>query len=137
MHFSHSFIFCRDQDEAKDWYTNVLGLDVVHDVPLDSDHRWLTFRPPGQEGHVLVVMPPHAGNEPEVAKRVAEVLALGGLPGGILQTDDCRAEYERLKAAGVEFTEEPTERFYGVDCGFRDPSGNAWRLTQPAPVPAT
>jgi predicted enzyme related to lactoylglutathione lyase len=47
-----------------------------------------------------------------------------------LTTEDCRATYEELKARGVEFTEEPEERPYGIDCGLRDPSGNHLRLTQ-------
>jgi catechol 2,3-dioxygenase-like lactoylglutathione lyase family enzyme len=135
MRISHCFIHCRDQDEAKAFYTEVMGFELANDVRLDETNRWLTFRVPGQDDLELAAMPPGAGNEPELGRRVGEVLALGGLSGCILQTDDVHGDYERLKAAGVEFTEEPTQRFYGIDCGFRDPSGNAWRRTQPAQVP--
>jgi uncharacterized glyoxalase superfamily protein PhnB len=62
-------------------------------------------------------------------------MARGGLNGVIIQTDDCRASYEQLSARGVEFTSEPEQFFYGIDCGFRDPFGNAFRLTQIAEVP--
>jgi len=131
------FIPCRDQDEARDWYVNALGFELKEDVPLGEEGpRWLTVVMPGQDLEV-VLMPPGAGSEPSVAQRAEEVVALGGWSGGILQTDDCRRDYEQLKAKGVEFTEEPTERFYGIDCGFRDPSGVPWRLTQPAEIPQT
>src|SRR3954471_24207634 len=121
MHVSHMFIPCRDQDEARDWYTSVLGFELKDDVPLGEDLRWLTVVMPGQELEV-VLMPASAGKEPELGRRAEEVVALGGWSGGIIQTDDCRGDYDRLKEKGVEFTEEPTERVYGIDCGFRDPS---------------
>jgi uncharacterized glyoxalase superfamily protein PhnB len=133
---SHMFIPCRDQDEALDWYVNVLGFEPKMDVPLGEEGpRWVTVALPGQELEV-VLMPASAGLEPELGRRADELVALGGWSGGIIQTDDCRTDYDRLKAKGVDFTEEPTERFYGVDCGFRDPSGVSWRLTQPAEIPA-
>jgi catechol 2,3-dioxygenase-like lactoylglutathione lyase family enzyme len=136
MQISHMFIPCRDQDEARDFYVDVLGFERNTDVPLGDDGtRWLTVNQPGSELEVIL-MPAKSGLDPEVAKRAAEVLALGGWSGGVMTTDDCRRDYEQLKAKGVEFTEEPTERFYGTDCGFRDPSGVSWRLTQPAEVPA-
>src|SRR4051812_47017061 len=106
MHVSHMFIPCRDQDEARDWYVDVLGFELKEDVPLGEDFRWLSVVMPGQELEV-VLMPPSAGKEPAVAQRAEELVALGGWSGGIMQTDDCRADYERLRAKGVEFTEEP------------------------------
>jgi catechol 2,3-dioxygenase-like lactoylglutathione lyase family enzyme len=136
MQISHMFIPCRDQDEARDFYCDVLGFELKADVPLGEDYRWLTVSVPGQDLEV-VLMPPSAGKEPELARRAEEVVALGGWSGGVISTDDCRRDYEQLRAKGVEFTEEPTERFYGIDCGFRDPSGVPWRLTQPAEVPVT
>jgi catechol 2,3-dioxygenase-like lactoylglutathione lyase family enzyme len=134
MQISHMMLFCRDQDEARDFYVEKLGFEVSSDVEFGENFRWLTVRVPGQDLDVTL-MPPHAGpHPPEVVDRIRELLALGGMMGGILQTDDCRRDYERLRERGVEFTGEPEERFYGVDCGFRDPSGIPWRLTQPAEV---
>ena len=134
MQISHMMLFCRDQDEARDFYRDKLGFEVQGDVEFGEDFRWLTLSLPGQDIE-LCLMPPHAGpHPPEVVDRIRELLALGGMMGGIIQTDDCRRDYEMLRERGVEFTGEPEERFYGVDVGFRDPSGNPWRLTQPAEV---
>lgn len=82
----------------------------------------------------VALMPSHANHPPEIAHRIDELLALGGFMGGILETDDCRRDFELLRSRGIEFTEEPEERFYGIDSSFRDPSGIPWRLTQPAAV---
>ncbi len=111
---SHMMIFCRDQDEAKAFYTEKIGLECSADVPIAPDHRWLTFNHPDNPDFNLCIMPTGAGPYgPEIGERQAELLALGGMMGGILNTDDCRRDYEMLKARGVEFTEEPEERFYG------------------------
>jgi uncharacterized glyoxalase superfamily protein PhnB len=70
------------------------------------------------------------------AAQIRELVAKGAAGGGVIfQTDDCRATYEGLRAAGVEFTQEPTERFYGIDCALRDPFGTPIRFTQPADGP--
>jgi catechol 2,3-dioxygenase-like lactoylglutathione lyase family enzyme len=134
MQISHMMLYCRDQDEARDFYVDKLGFEVESDVEFGESFRWLTVRAPGQDLEVGL-MPVGAGpHPPEIVERASELLALGGMMGGILQTDDCRRDYETLRDRGVEFREEPEERFYGIDAGFRDPSGNPWRLTQPAEV---
>ena len=95
--------------------------------------RWLTVDVPGDEDRqILLEKPGPPGMDDASAETVRELVTKGatGL-GFILSTDDCRRDYEELKAKGVEFTEEPTEHFYGIDCGFRDPFGNNFRLTQP------
>jgi catechol 2,3-dioxygenase-like lactoylglutathione lyase family enzyme len=136
MHISHMMLYCRDQDEARDFYVEKLGFEVESDVEFGENYRWLALHLPGQDLNV-VLMPPDAGpHPPEIVDRIRELLALGGMMGGIINTDDCRRDYEALRERGVEFSEEPEERFYGIDCGFRDPSGNPWRLTQPAEVVA-
>ena len=128
---SHMMIFCRDQDEAKAFYTEKIGLECTSDTPMGPDLRWLTFSLPDQADFNLCVMPTGAGPYgPDVKRRQDELLALGGTMGGVLATDDCRRDFEQLRSRGVEFTEEPEDRFYGIDCGFRDPSGVPWRLTQ-------
>jgi catechol 2,3-dioxygenase-like lactoylglutathione lyase family enzyme len=109
-----------DLDEAKRFYVDVLGFEVGIDRELEG-FRWLT---------VLVVPEPPAVEEP-IAGQLRSLVARGYLGLGALRTDDCRATCEELKARGVEFIEEPEERFYGIDAAFRDPFGNHWRLTQP------
>lgn len=131
----HVGILCAmvgDQDEALDWYTNKLGFELRGDVTY-GDWRWVTVGAPGQDDFEISLIDPDV--RPDLAPKIREMMALGGLNGIIVQTDDCRATYEELKARGVEFTSEPEDVFYGVDCGFRDPFGNGFRLTQVAPVP--
>jgi catechol 2,3-dioxygenase-like lactoylglutathione lyase family enzyme len=122
-----------DQDEALAWYTEKLGFEVRSDVDAGG-WRWLAVAPPGQDDFEISLIDPSV--RPDVEADVRSLMARGGLNGLIIQTDDCRAAYEELKARGVEFTDEPGEYFYGIDCGFRDPFGNAFRLTQPAAVMA-
>jgi catechol 2,3-dioxygenase-like lactoylglutathione lyase family enzyme len=120
-----------DLDEAKDFYVGTLGFEVGIDQEMDG-FRWLTVHPPGRPDQPLMLVVP---DPPAVDERTAEemrrLIARGAMGIGALATDDCRATYRELSAKGVEFTEEPEERFYGIDAGFRDPFGNPWRLTQP------
>jgi predicted enzyme related to lactoylglutathione lyase len=123
-----------DQDEALAFYTGKLGWELRADVTLPElgDYRWLTVSPPGQEdvAVLLNVVPGPPVMDEETAEQIKSLVAKGWLGSVLLQTDDCRADYEELKARGVEFTEAPEERPYGTDSGFRDPSGNSIRLTQ-------
>jgi predicted enzyme related to lactoylglutathione lyase len=133
-------VWVHDQEEALAFYTGKLGWEVRADVTLPEvgDFRWLTVGPPEQPDISLVLMevPGAPVFEEETRKQVLAIMAKGASGGLFLETDDCRAAYEELKARGVEFSEEPTERPYGVDAGFHDISGNAFRLVQPARVPA-
>ena len=127
-------MWVHDQDEALAFYTEKLGWEVRSDATLPEmgDFRWLTVGPAGQPDFAVVLMavPGQPVLEPDTRDQVLD-LAAKGLAGTLfLTTDDCRASYEELKARGVEFSEEPEERPYGIDAGFRDPSGNAFRLTQ-------
>jgi catechol 2,3-dioxygenase-like lactoylglutathione lyase family enzyme len=132
---THSSVFVLDQDEALDFYVGKLGLEVANDVDMGF-MRWLTVRVPGQEGREILLETPNPQFVDEACvEKIRELLTKGALGlGFILTTDDCRKTYEELKAKGVEFTDEPTEHFYGIDCGVRDPFGNQFRITQPAPV---
>ncbi len=127
-------LWVHDQDEALAFYTDKLGMEVRSDVTLSElgDFRWLTVGPPGQEDVAIVLMaiPGPPVMDADTADQVRELMGKGFAGTVFLSTDDCRASYEELKARGVEFTEAPEERPYGVDSGFRDPSGNAFRLTQ-------
>lgn len=132
---SHSAVFVTDQDEALEFYVGKLGFAVSADVDLGF-MRWLTVSPPGDaDRHLLLEVPGPPSMDDASAQQIRELLAKGALGlAFVLETDDCRASFEALKAKGVEFTQEPTEHFYGIDSGFRDPFGNHIRLTQPAEV---
>jgi predicted enzyme related to lactoylglutathione lyase len=135
-HITHHSIFVLDQDEALEFYVGKLGLEVATDADLGF-MRWLTIRVPGQpDREILLEKPGPPSMDEGSAEQVRELLTKGA--GGlafILTTDDCRKTYAELSSRGVEFTEEPTDRFYGTDCGLRDPFGNHIRITQPAPGP--
>ncbi|MDX6739067.1 VOC family protein [Actinocorallia sp. A-T 12471] len=128
---TQSQIFVLDQDEALDFYVGKLGLEVAVDVDLGF-MRWLTVCVPGHpERQILLEKPGPPAMSEETAAQVRDLLTKGAMGGWlILTTDDCRKTYETLLARGVEFTEEPTERPYGIDCGLRDPFGNRVRLGQ-------
>src|SRR3954447_13795003 len=123
-----------DQEESLAFYTEKLGWEVRSDVTLPEmgDFRWLTVAPPEQKDFevVLMAIPGPPVFEEETAAMVREVVARGVAASIFLSTDDCQASYEELKARGVEFVDPPEERPYGIDAGFRDPSGNHIRLTQ-------
>jgi predicted enzyme related to lactoylglutathione lyase len=127
-------VWVNDQDEALEFYTKKLGMEVRADVTLPEmgDFRWLSVGPVGQPDMAIVLMP--IPGPPVIDDETADqirVLTAKGFAGTVfLVTDDCQASYDDLKARGVEFTTPPEERPYGIDTGFRDPSGNAFRLTQ-------
>ena len=127
-------LWVHDQDEALAFYTEKLGMEVRNDATLPEmgDFRWLTVGPPGQEDIAIVLMaiPGEPVMDAETAEQVRELMAKGFAGTVFLTTDDVHASYEELKSRGVEFFEEPEERPYGIDSGFRDPSGNHFRLTQ-------
>ncbi len=133
---SHTTIWVLDQDEALDFYVGKLGMVVNTDADL-GNMRWLTVNAPEQPDLQLVLMlPGPPAYDDATAAEIRELVTKGAAGGGLIfETDDCRATYEQLKAAGVEFTQEPVERFYGTDCALRDPFGNAIRLTQPPEGP--
>ena len=131
---THTFLYVLDQDEALDFYVGKLGLEVHTDADLGF-MRWLTLNVPGRPESELVLVTPEMGHDAQTAAEIRAVVAKGGGAGVIFSTDDCRGTYEKLVAEGVEFTQEPTEHFYGIDCGLRDPFGNQLRFTQPAPGP--
>jgi uncharacterized glyoxalase superfamily protein PhnB len=134
MRISTAQLWVHDQDEALAFYTEKLGFEVRSDVTLPEmgDFRWLTVAPAGQEDVAVVLMaiPGPPVMDEETSRQVEELMAKGFSGTVFLTTDDCRGDYEKLKERGVEFTETPEERPYGIDCGFRDPSGNSLRLTE-------
>src|SRR5436190_13139344 len=131
-------LWVHDQDEALDFWTNKVGMEVSSDVtmPEMGDFRWLAVSPKGlqEPSIVLMAIPGTPVMDESTADDVRSLMARGFAGTVFLTTDDCRASYEELRARGVEFTEEPEDRPYGVDAGFRDPSGNSIRLTQVRPT---
>jgi catechol 2,3-dioxygenase-like lactoylglutathione lyase family enzyme len=135
---THTQIWVLDQDEALDFYVGKLGFEVHTDADLEF-MRWLTINLPGEPEREILLEVPKAGPylDEETAQQIRDLLSKGAVGVAmIVRTDDCRATYEELRAKGVEFTEEPVERFYGTDCALRDPFGNHVRITEPAPMPA-
>jgi uncharacterized glyoxalase superfamily protein PhnB len=134
IRIANAQLWVHDQDEALAFYTQKLGFEVRSDVTLAElgDFRWLTVGPPGQDDVAITLMaiPGAPVMDDETREQVKELMAKGFAGTVFLTTDDVRSSYEELKSRGVEFTEEPTEYPYGIDSGFRDPSGNSFRLTQ-------
>jgi predicted enzyme related to lactoylglutathione lyase len=126
-------LWVNDQDEALAFYTQKLGMEVRMDVTLgEMNFRWLTVGPAGQPdvSIVLMAIPGHPLLDADTAEQLRDLVAKGFAGTVFLTTDDCRASYEELRDRGVEFSEEPEDRPYGIDSGFHDPSGNSIRLTQ-------
>lgn len=133
---THHSIFVLDQDEALSFYVSKLGLEVAADVDMGF-MRWLTIRVPGETGReILLEVPGGPAMDEAAGEQVRELVTKGAMGlAFILTTDDCQKTYEQLRSRGVEFSEEPTEHFYGTDCALRDPFGNHIRISQPAPQP--
>ena len=124
-------VWVLDQDSAKDFYAGKLGFTVTNDIKLDNGMRWLTVRPPGNESQELLLMDPlHSMLDEETAQQVRVLVAKGALSPGVMATSDCKADHALLSARGVEFTQEPAERPYGVEALMRDDSGNWFSFTQ-------
>ena len=127
-------VWVHDQDEALAFYTEKLGWELRADVTLAElgNYRWLTVGPVGQPdvSVLLNAIPAPPVIDAATADQIQSLMAKGWAGNVLLTTDDVRASYEELSARGVEFTEQPEERPYGVDSAFRDPSGNQFRLTQ-------
>ena len=123
-------LYVRDQDEALAFYVGKLGFQVHTDV-RNGEYRWLTVQHPDQPAFQLGLFKPGPPvHDAATAQAIEAVVAKGAMPPLVLSVDDCRAMHEQLQAAGVEFTQEPVERYGTVDAGFRDPSGNGWKLIQ-------
>ena len=133
MRIATTQIWVHDQDEALAFYTEKLGFEVREDVtmPEMGNFRWLTVAPAGSDvALVLMAIPGAPVFDEERAKTAHDAMSKGVATAVFFTTDDVQADYETLSGRGVEFTEPPEERPYGIDCGFRDPSGNHYRLSQ-------
>jgi catechol 2,3-dioxygenase-like lactoylglutathione lyase family enzyme len=123
-------LYVHDQDEALAFYVDKLGFRV-HTDARNGDYRWLTVQHPEQPSFQLGLFVPQAPTvDAATAQSLRAIVAKGGMPPLVLVVDDCRAAYEQMRARGVEFTQEPVDRYGTVDAGFRDPSGNGWKMIQ-------
>ncbi len=123
-------LYVRDQDEALAFYVEKLGFRV-HTDARNGDYRWLTVQHPEQPSFQLGLFKPQPPTiDAATAQVVSEIVAKGAMPPLVLVVDDCRVAHEQMRAKGVEFTQEPIERFGAVDASFRDPSGNGWKMIQ-------
>ena len=126
-------VWVHDQDEALAFYTDKLGMELREDVtvPELGNFRWLSVGVPGQDVAItLMAIPGPPVFDEDTRRKIMELMATGASGGLFFATDDVNATYEELKGRGVEFSQEPTEQPYGVDAGFRDPSGNQMRMAQ-------
>jgi catechol 2,3-dioxygenase-like lactoylglutathione lyase family enzyme len=130
-------IYVLDKQEALDFYVNKLGLEVGNDVKQGS-YRWLTVRVPGDPSatEISLEQPGAPLHDEATAAQIRELITKGAMSGLVFLVDDVRALFETLTARGVtDFTQEPTDHFYGTDMGIRDPFGNAIRILQQGKVP--
>jgi catechol 2,3-dioxygenase-like lactoylglutathione lyase family enzyme len=127
---SHSPLNVLDQERALRFYTDVLGFEVRNDQTMEG-LRWLTLSPKGQPDlEIVLIKPGPPMYSPEDAATILGLIEKGVMSGGVMETDDCRRDYEELKAKGVTFLQEPADRPYGVEAVFRDDSGNWFSLTE-------
>jgi catechol 2,3-dioxygenase-like lactoylglutathione lyase family enzyme len=123
-------IYVRDQDEALEFYVQKLGMRVHTDV-RNGSYRWLTVQHPDQPSFQLGLFKPGPPvHDAATADAVRAIVAKGAMPPLVLSVSDCRAAFHELQARGVEFIQEPVSRFGNVDAGFRDPSGNGWKMIE-------
>jgi catechol 2,3-dioxygenase-like lactoylglutathione lyase family enzyme len=135
MKLTHVQVWVHDQDEALAFYTDKLGMELREDVtvPEMGNFRWLSVGIPGQDVAItLMAIPGPPVFDDETRESINKLLAKGASGGLFFATDDAQKSYDELKERGVEFTQEPTEQPYGIDAGFRDASGNHFRLAQRA-----
>ncbi len=122
-------LYVRDQDEAVEFYGK-LGFRV-HTDARNGDYRWLTVQHPEQPSFQLGLFAPSPPTvDAATAQALRELVAKGAMPPLVLLVDDCRASYQKMRALGVEFTQEPIDRYGNVDASFRDPSGNGWKMIE-------
>jgi catechol 2,3-dioxygenase-like lactoylglutathione lyase family enzyme len=123
-------LYVRDQDEALKFYVDKLGFRV-HTDSKNGDYRWLTVQHPEQPSFQLGLYKPGPPVlDARTAESVSEIVAKGAMPPLVLVVEDCRKAFQRMQSAGVEFTQEPVERYGSVDANFRDPSGNGWKMIE-------
>jgi predicted enzyme related to lactoylglutathione lyase len=138
-HMSHTNVFVLDQESAKAFYTEKLGLELRFDITMGEEYegagagfRWLTVGPKDQPDLQIILASCDMGRSPEAAGQLRSLVAGGSIGAGVMTTADCRQTYRELRAKGVTFLSEPAERPYGIEAMMRDDSGNMISLVQPS-----
>ncbi len=127
---SQCFVIVHDPDLALAFYRDALGLELRNDVGK-GDFRWITVGAASQPD-VAIVLTNYLNGSPADADAVAALVAKGALNGVHFHSDDLDASFEKLRAAGAEIVQEPTDQPWGTrDLAVRDPSGNVVRIDQP------
>lgn len=128
---SHATVYVLDQEEARAFYVDRLGFEVVTDMTMEG-FRWLTVRPVGQPHPEIILMPstPSPMMDEATSNQLRELIRKGAVGTGVFETSDCQRTYEEFSARGVEFTQPPTAQMYGIEAVFKDNSGNWFSLTQ-------
>jgi len=124
-------LYVTDQDEAKRFYTEVLGFEERTDIAMGDGFRWVTVGHPDHPELEITLMLPGPPLDEGVAEAVRRALANGTMGGFGLSTTDCHKTYEDLTAKGVEFVQTPADRPYGIEAVMRDNSGNWLVLVEP------
>jgi uncharacterized glyoxalase superfamily protein PhnB len=134
LNLSTTQLWVHDQDEALAFWTDRVGLEVKEDVTVAEmgNFRWLTVGPKGRDGCAIVLMaiPGVPVMDEATRAQVKDLTSKGFTNALFFTTDDAFAAYDALVANGVEVIDKPTEQPYGIDFGFRDPSGNSVRVAQ-------
>jgi catechol 2,3-dioxygenase-like lactoylglutathione lyase family enzyme len=125
-------LWVTNQDEARDFYVRKLGFQERTDVKMGDGFRWVTIFHPNQPELEVTLMVPGPPLDPEMAQAIERSLAKGAMGGFGLRADDCQKTYEELSAKGIEFTQPPSKRPYGVEALMRDNSGNWLVLVEPS-----
>lgn len=130
---SHTTVWVENQEEARKFYTDVLGFEVRFDATMENGFRWLTVGLKAQPELQVILMEPKVGGkfDAQSAQMLRTLLKNGMLGGHVLHTENCRQTYEELKRRGAEFIEPPADKFYGVEALLRDNSGNWFSMTEP------
>jgi catechol 2,3-dioxygenase-like lactoylglutathione lyase family enzyme len=128
---SHTSVLVLDQDQARDFYVNKLGFDVIEDATM-GDFRWLTVAPKGQRDVAIILMPlkPNPMWDRATVDTLKKLVTSGKCGGGVFEVDDCRKTYEELKAKGVTFQSAQQERPYGIEALMADNSGNWFSVVE-------
>jgi uncharacterized glyoxalase superfamily protein PhnB len=130
MWLSACFVLVHDPDLALGFYRDAIGLEVRMDVAREN-FRWITVGAGSQPG-VGIVLTNYLNGSPADSDALAALIAKGALNGVHFQTDDLDASFEKVRAAGAEIVQEPTDQPWGTrDFAVRDPSGNLIRIDQP------
>lgn len=129
---SHASVYVIDQESAKDFYVNKLGLEEKMCIPISEDAFWITVAPKDQPDFEITLMPINKGGmfPPDVAKNLTDLVSKGTFGFGVFECEDIYATFEELKGKGVAFSREPTEQFYGIEAMMKDDSGNWFSLVQ-------